>query len=313
MAALRTVDLTSVDLVICRAKLPDATGVEVIAHLRTHHPDVPVILTSCFDGALSPAEAIRAGAIDFVLLDDAAFRTLPLAVAKCLEHQRIKRENDRLHAELSCSLAELEIKNRQFEAVIEHLELMTRTDGLTGLANRRWLDLRLEAVWAEATRCDHPMALMMIDLDDFKLVNDRLGHLHGDELLRLAARVLQANSRAMDTSARYGGDELCLVMPHIRLEDAINVARRITSEFAHAADSSDEAGMIGVGMSVGVAHIDASRPVNAMQLIRHADEALCAAKTNGKGQIMVRLGTAAVPDDEALVAVAPADERRSRT
>ena len=297
LAALRAEDMTTVDLVICRASLPDGAADDVLAFMREHNPDVPVILAGDFDAGPSPAEAIRAGAIDFVVLDDATFRSLPLAVAKCIEHQRIKRENDRLHAELSRSLAELEVKNRQFEAMIEHLELMSRTDGLTGLANRRWLDLRLEGAWAEATRCGHPLAFIMIDLDDFKVVNDKLGHLQGDELLRLAAGVLQANSRAIDTSARYGGDELCVLLPHIGIEDAVKVAQRIVEQFTHAARKAMTMDCVEVGMSVGISHVDASRPVNAMALIRHADEALYAAKTSGKQQIMMRVeGGIAIAD-----------------
>ena len=88
-------------------------------------------------------EAIRAGAIDYISLGERALRALPLVVEKCAAHQAMRRENARLHSDLSRSLGELETKNRQLESVIQQLETMARTDELTGLANRRWLNLML--------------------------------------------------------------------------------------------------------------------------------------------------------------------------
>jgi diguanylate cyclase (GGDEF)-like protein len=179
------------------------------------------------------------------------------------------------------------LKNQQLHTVIEQLESMARTDDLTRLSNRRWLNLMLQGNWAEAMRNDLPLACIMIDLDGFKALNDECGHQKGDELLRLVGKIIQANCRAVDTTARYGGDEFCVLMPHTEPHEAVQVAERIASEFELAA-SQMEQGEHRVGISIGLAHINLSRPVNAEQLISHADEALYAAKSSGKQRIAIR-------------------------
>jgi len=284
---LHAFDLSCVDLVICGVNLPDGTGLDALAYLRGTRRELPVILTGSPGDAALAVEAIRAGAMDFLLTSAHDMRTLPLAVEKCLTHQRIKQENERLQRDLSRSLAELEVKNQQLEAMIRQLEAMARTDELTGLANRRWLNLMLEGSWAEATRNDLPMGCLMIDLDGFKLLNDTLGHQRGDEMLRLASRVIEANCREVDVAARYGGDEFCVLMPHTEPHEAVLVAVRILREFERAV-SDRASGERSLGMSIGLSHINLSRPVNAEHLITHADEALYAAKGAGKNRVMMR-------------------------
>jgi diguanylate cyclase (GGDEF)-like protein len=144
----------------------------------------------------------------------------------------------------------------------------------------------LEGTWAEAVRHNLPLAFLMIDLDGFKTVNDNLGHQRGDDLLRLAARVLRANCRQVDVAARYGGDEFCVLMPHTEADEALAVADRILREFDIAAGSIP--GQPEISMSIGVSQINLSRPINADQLVSHADQAMYAAKSGGKKRVMIR-------------------------
>ncbi len=280
-------DLSCVELVICAVCLPDGSGLDALAYLRGTRPDLPVVLIGAPSDSPIAVEAIRAGAMDFLIVTGQEIRTLPLAVEKCLVHQRIKQENERLQRDLAHSLNELEVKNQQLEAMIRQLEAMARTDELTGLANRRWFNLMLEGSWAEATRNDLPLAFLMIDLDGLKSVNDETGHQRGDEMLRLAAKVISANLREVDVVARYGGDEFCVLMPHTEAHEAQMAAERIRREyeFAMSRRGEDEPE---TSLSIGLAHIDLSRPVNANQLVTHADEALYAAKSAGKNQVVVR-------------------------
>ncbi|MDY7107343.1 MAG: diguanylate cyclase [Planctomycetota bacterium] len=284
---LHTFDLSCADMVICSVNLPDGSGLDALAYLRGTRPTLPVVLAGSPGDAALAVEAIRAGAMDFLLTTAHDMRTLPLAVEKCIAHQRIKQENERLQRDLSRSLAELEVKNQQLEAMIRQLEAMARTDELTSLANRRWLNLMLEGSWAEATRNNLPLACLMIDLDGFKALNDTLGHQRGDDMLQLASRVIEANSREVDVAARYGGDEFCVLMPHTEPYEAVLVAGRILREFERAIRGRDECERR-LGMSIGLAHVDLSRPINAEQLILHADEALYAAKGAGKNRVMLR-------------------------
>jgi diguanylate cyclase (GGDEF)-like protein len=284
---LHDFDLSRCDLVISASGLADGSGLDALAFIRGMAPMLPVMLTGDPSDTPLAVEAIRAGAADFLVNTESELRTLPLTIEKCLAQQRIKRENERLQNDLSRSLAETAVKNRQLQALIHQLETMARTDELTGLFNRRWLNLMLERVWAESLRNGRPMAFMMIDLDGFKAINDQLGHQYGDDILRLSGKVIEANSRQVDHAARYGGDEFCILMPETEAEEATVVARRVVNAFTEAISNRPDVAER-LSMSIGIAHIALSRPASITQLIAHADEALYAAKAEGKNTIRVR-------------------------
>jgi len=286
LADLRMADLDDVDLVISAVHLHDGSGLEVPEIVR-EIGDVPVVI-ACErpNGGLISA-AIASGALDVLVLDDAGLARLPHAIDKCLAHHRVRQHGERLTRALRASVAEFERRNEQLIEVIGQLERKARTDDLTGLANRRWLNVRLESEWAEATRTNLPLACIMIDLDCFKQLNDEHGHQRGDALLGMVGRVIQANCRHVDVAARYGGDEFCILMPHTAPSEAVMVAERILRAFETAMDMMP-GGDPRVGMSIGVAHREVSRPCNADELLAHADEALYEAKALGKKRVVLR-------------------------
>ncbi len=290
-------------LVLSADTLSDGSALDVLAHTGSLDCDISVIVISRDTSMALPA--MRAGALDFVLIATPAdLQLLPLTMEKCQRHLRVKQENDRLHHDLLRSLSDLAYTNSQLQSVIHQLESMARTDELTGLANRRWFNLMLHGNWAEATRHNLPLACMMIDLDGFKSINDRLGHHKGDDCLRLAAKVIQANCRQVDVPARYGGDEFCILMPHTQPEEAAKVAERLLREFAIATRAGMQKLEIGatastpslVSMSIGVSHINVSHPLNPEELVAHADEAMYTAKAAGKHRVVMR-SAEAVPAD----------------
>lgn len=280
-------EMEPVELVICSVYLPDGTGLNALDFLRRRCSHIPVMLVGGPEDAAVAVEAIRAGAVDFLTMTGHDLLTLPLAVEKCLAHQRVKQENERLQRDLGDSLTELAVKNHQLQALVRQLEATARTDDLTGLCNRRSLNELLERAWQQAVRSNRPLAFMMLDVDDFKNINDCNGHLRGDEVLRQLGRIIQSNCRQVDVPARYGGDEFCVLMPESAAHDVTNVARRILNEW-NRANAARPAGEPRMGISIGVSQIDCSRPTSSEELIRHADEALYAAKASGKGCIMVR-------------------------
>jgi diguanylate cyclase (GGDEF)-like protein len=280
-------DLDRAELVICASVLPDGSGLEGLDYLRTRTPHIPVILVGAPDDAATAVEAIRAGAMDFITSTGHDLPTLPLIVEKCLTQQRVKQENERLQADLSSSLTELAVKNRQLQALVRQLEAMARTDDLTGLCNRRSLNEILQRAWEHAVAEGRPLGFVMVDVDDFKSVNDAKGHLHGDELLRRIGKVIQSNCRQMDVAARYGGDEFCVLMPECESSEAIRVAQRVLAAYEEM-DRRRRPDEPRTGMSIGVAHINLSRPRDTEELVHHADEALYAAKSAGKHRVMVR-------------------------
>ncbi|MFK7959462.1 MAG: GGDEF domain-containing protein [Phycisphaerales bacterium] len=258
----------------------------LLDHRRERGVEGPVVCVLSATEASDAVDLLYAGASDVVVVDGDDARAVPLAVEKCLMHARVHAENAQLHGDLTRSLVELELKNQELERAIEQLELAARTDELTGLANRRWLNITLAGAWAEATRHDLPLGFIMIDLDGFKRLNDVAGHQRGDEILRLVGKVTAANCRAVDVAARYGGDEFSILLPHTRPDEVILVARRILAAFRETATHlpADEPP---VAMSIGIGHVDASRPINADELVRHADEAMYAAKAGSGGDCVV--------------------------
>lgn len=284
---LHDTDLDDVAVMICALDLPDSSGLDALAYVRGVRPDLPVILTGTLAEHDVALEAIRAGASDFVPSDLGGLEALPHVVEKAIAHQRIRHDNERLRRELGRALAETELKHQQLQAVVRQLEVMARTDDLTGLHNRRWLNLALDRAWADAERHGLPLAFAMFDLDGFKLVNDRCGHQQGDRLLRLVARVISVNCRQVDVAARYGGDEFCLLMPHTGLDEAVAVVRRIIEAFGEAVAADRDAPQ-DVAISCGLAHNRLGEAASAAQLVTTADEALYAAKETAGSRLVTR-------------------------
>jgi len=182
-------------------------------------------------------------------------------------------------------------------------ERMAVTDALTGLYNHRYFYQRLGCELARCTRFGRPLALVLLDLDDFKAINDHFGHLAGDEVLRSVARVLNACTRGYDTSAsvkstgkeldvasRYGGEEFVLIMPETRAAGAAAAAERIRLALEAGAilgerRATDPAAPSRLTASFGVAEWEPG--LDAEHLIKRADEATYAAKAAGKDRVVV--------------------------
>jgi diguanylate cyclase (GGDEF)-like protein len=165
----------------------------------------------------------------------------------------------------------------------ETVERQAVTDDLTGLANRRAFDETITTEVERSRRFDQPVALVMVDIDDFKRVNDRFGHLLGDEVLKQVADVLRASGREIDESARYGGEELAMVLPGTDLQGAYNLAERIRQGIADLRIPLPDGEVLEVTASLGAA----VRPGSAddvVGLVRAADQALYEAKRSGKNR-----------------------------
>ncbi|HEX2049896.1 MAG TPA: bifunctional diguanylate cyclase/phosphodiesterase [Actinomycetota bacterium] len=175
-----------------------------------------------------------------------------------------------------------ERERRAFEARLEHQAFH---DPLTNLANRLLLKERVEHALKRLARRRDPFAVLFLDLDGFKAINDGLGHEAGDELLVAVARRLLACTRASDTVARLGGDEFAVVLEDLGREDnALTVAARILADVYGPFDIAGR--KVTVGVSLGVALADGA-PITADELLANADVAMYAAKGGGKGRYEV--------------------------
>jgi diguanylate cyclase (GGDEF)-like protein len=162
-------------------------------------------------------------------------------------------------------------------------------DGLTGLYNHRYFQQALEKEIARAQRLNHPVSLMMIDIDNFKQFNDAFGHPAGDAALKDIAGILQRSIRSYDLAARYGGEELAIILPQVSPHKSRSLARRIQTNVAEypfrgAADTH----RVKLTISIGIAGMPAHAKTKS-ELIERADQSLYVAKEEGRNRIRVSL------------------------
>jgi diguanylate cyclase len=172
----------------------------------------------------------------------------------------------------------------QVAAYEQKLREMNMRDGLTGVLNRRYLDHRLAVEFERFRRYGRGVTFLILDIDLFKHVNDRFGHLCGDAVLKGLAATLSAGRRKADVVARYGGEEFCLVLPETDLAGAVIVAERLRAS-VEAQRHEWEGNEVRVTASIGVAE---TRPdmKGAADLMKRADEGLYQAKRAGRNRVV---------------------------
>ena len=171
----------------------------------------------------------------------------------------------------------------ELQAQAELLHQLAREDGLTGVANRRWLDLQLQRETERARRFGHPLAVAMIDVDHFKAVNDRLSHSVGDAVLRTLAGLLRANCRASDVLGRYGGEEFMLILVESSLPQALEACEKLRERVARHDWAAVHPALQALSVSIGVAAFEAGAPDEG--LVQAADHQLYRAKHGGRNRV----------------------------
>lgn len=193
--------------------------------------------------------------------------------------QHLYRHALSLSARLDAQEADLKaLQLRQTE-----LELSARCDDLTGLASRAWLEAQLEERFRLCSEQGRTLSVVFIDLDHFKRLNDRYGHMVGDRVLETFAAVLQAAVREGDLAARYGGEEFVVVLPDERAEGAMAMAARLSQALACRPMAHVEGEPIYVSVSIGIACFDDAEFCSARELIDAADQSMYRVKRGGRG------------------------------
>jgi diguanylate cyclase (GGDEF)-like protein len=170
-------------------------------------------------------------------------------------------------------------------------QLMSITDPLTGLHNRRYLEARLSEELNRSKRYDVPMSFMMIDIDDFKLYNDRNGHQAGDRALEITAQCLRSTLRKADVASRYGGEEFSILLPQTPLNDAGMIADRLRRTILNTRFPHGETQPLGsVTVSIGLSSLSPSLD-SVEAIIRAADRALYHAKSHGRNRAYAYQGS----------------------
>jgi diguanylate cyclase (GGDEF)-like protein len=183
-------------------------------------------------------------------------------------------------------------RTKELEEANQALERLAKLDGLTQLANRRTFDQHLSETWKRLAREQQPMALILCDIDHFKLYNDHYGHLIGDRALKAVAKVIQDSAkRPADLAARYGGEEFAIILPNTDQAGAIRVAeelRRAIMDLRIAHDRSTTHHFITVSLGVATIIPSGDHALRGTEsLIRDADKALYDAKKRGRNQMQV--------------------------
>lgn len=193
---------------------------------------------------------------------------------------------DRQHRENYLQNCMIELNRLELMRQAQQLSILSQQDALTGLANRRYLDEVLENEWKRSIRHEVPITIMMVDIDCFKLYNDTLGHIQGDQCLRRIAILLGSiSSRSGDLAARYGGEEFLLLFSMTDIEQALIQVQRLMElvrniAIAHPRSSVSKYVTISVGVATMIPHLNDS----LSEFISKADHALYVAKSNGRNQ-----------------------------
>ncbi len=268
-AALRLLSRGTFDVIITDLRMPELDGFGVLAAVKRLGLTVEVIiLTGAHAQDMSSAvRALRLGAHDYLTKPPASADEVILTVERAIEKKRLREANQRL---------------------LRELQSLSRTDGLTGVPNRRSLDGALAQEIARSRRHGDPLGLVMLDIDHFKKINDTHGHPGGDEVLRSFARTVAGTLREGDVLYRYGGEEFIAVLSHADLPGAMNAAERIVRAVA---ESPIQVGptTINITTSAGVAAL-ASCDADGSGLVARADAALYEAKRSGRNRAQASPG-----------------------
>ena len=263
------------DIVLLDAILPDIDGFDIAKQFRAMEKGdewSAIIFLTSMDKDEDVEHGIEAGGDDYLLkpISEVVLRAKVNAMRRLVEMQRALVEVTQ----------ELNVANKE-------LQRLSTTDGLTGLANRRFFDELLVREWRRCERMRKPMAVIMLDVDHFKKYNDTYGHQGGDDCLKaVAAQVARAAPRASDLAARYGGEEFVLILGETTTDGAKWVANNIRQ---HVADLNmpHKASSFGrVSVSCGVASILPIEGMSADVLLKTADEALYKAKEQGRDRVV---------------------------
>jgi two-component system, cell cycle response regulator len=185
------------------------------------------------------------------------------------------------------SFSELLARVRVGSRVVQYqqnLEHQTQTDPLTGLFNRRAFERKIEEEFERAKRYNHPLSLLLLDIDNFKIINDTYGHHGGDTALITISEILRERTRRSDSPARYGGEEFVLILPETDQENALQVAGKIHEEIRSRTFGTSAKPFV-LTVSIGLTSNSTKHYIDWQQMLEDADGAMYVAKNNGKDRV----------------------------
>jgi two-component system cell cycle response regulator len=258
--ALKILSSKNIHIVITDIMLPGRNGLQLTHEIKQNY-DADVIVMTGYSENYSYEEAIHKGASDFVF-KPFRFEELLLRLKRVLKERRLTKERNR---------------------ILNKLENLAITDGLTKLYNLRHFYHLLEIEIDRCSRYGHPLALLLMDIDNFKIYNDSYGHLEGDKVLIRLGQIITSCLRTMDSAFRYGGEEFTIILPETTADEAKNVAHRIKTvvEFEHFLP--EPGNPVRITISTGVTEYSNKEPLSTF--IKRADQAMYISKEKGRNTI----------------------------
>jgi len=262
MKAMELIATQEFDVLMVSLDLQKEDGLRLCSHLRSNERSrsVPIVMISEEGDMGRVAHGLEIGAHDYILRPIEKNEL----TARVRTQIRRKRFQERLRSTYEISLS------------------MALTDSLTGLYNRRYLEVHLEKLIESNSRSNKALGVIMMDIDHFKAVNDAHGHAVGDEVLKIFAERIKDNLRSFDLVARLGGEEFVAILPDVAPERAYMVAERLRRSIAEVPVTCDvEGGLLSITTSVGGAIIN-NGGHSIPAVLERADKALYEAKNNGR-------------------------------
>lgn len=268
-AALSLLEKNSYAIAILDYMLPDGTGLDLLQRIR----GIPVVFVTGSGDASVAVQAMKGGAYDYLIKDPERtyLKLLPATIEKVMHTFQLEEEHKK-------DIEQLAIMNVELGRLYEETKELSLRDPLTGLANRRLMNIDLERSIALASRTGGHLSVLMMDIDYFKKYNDTHGHQAGDRLLSEIGKVVSEEVRGGDLIARYGGEEFFVLLPDTNLNGACSAAEKIRKAVAES---------LGVTISIGAASYNREQKME--ELIGKADAALYQAKQKGRNKVEAEL------------------------
>jgi two-component system cell cycle response regulator len=258
--ALESLGKDNFHVVVTDIMLPGMGGLELTKLIKRDNASDVIVMTGYSDD-FSYEEAINTGASDFVIK--------PVRLEELL--LRLKRV-----------LKERELTNERIR-MMEKLQKLAITDGLTRLYNSRSFYSQLELEVDRFNRYQHPLTLLLLDIDHFKDYNDKYGHLEGDKVLVRFSQIIRTCLRTNDSAYRYGGEEFTVILPETAGEEARTVAQRIRAALEAEPFSPEDGEEVTVTISIGLTEYHAKEELSTF--IQRADQAMYRSKRSGRNKV----------------------------
>jgi len=262
--ALELIRINKYAVVITDIRLPGMGGLELTKVIKKDN-GCDVIVVTGYSDDYSYEEAINIGASDFVI-KPVRLEELLLRLRRVLKERQLGTERTRM---------------------MEKLQKLAITDGLTKLYNSRSFYTQLELEVDRFNRYKHPLALLLLDIDNFKEYNDSYGHLEGDKVLVRFSQIIKTCLRANDSAYRYGGEEFTVILPETNGDEAKTVAQRIRSSLEAEKYKPVPGKVARITISIGVTQCYPKEELSTF--IRRADKAMYLSKENGRNRVSVLL------------------------